>query len=148
MKKKLKKFGGRVKAKSHSFRPRSAPSLPPEPFLANPPSAMPPLPANEAAAIPIPIGGAVPASIPIQRPNIPLEFPADLSAALHDAKTSGRWMIAVFEADEAGTIKLFRHTSGGFAFDWWLRALSMFRDQVVNAEPPGAKNEINPAAAE
>lgn len=102
----------------------------------------------------IPIGGATPPSTPIQQPNIP-DFPPDLSAALHEARDSGRYMIAVWRADAAGTIHLFRNTSGGFLFDWWLRALAMLRDMILNAEPPpassapaGASTQNDPAADE
>ena len=84
----------------------------------------------------IPIGGATPpsAEMPLA---IPPKFPLDLQAQLQAAADSGRYMIAVWTADEESTITLFRSTAGSFLYDWWLRALSMLRDQIVNASPPG-----------
>lgn len=93
------------------------------------------------------IGGARPqaAGMPTPLPALPPLFPADLLARLRLAAESGRYMIAVFTADEVGNIELFRNASGGYSYDWWLRSAALLRDDIAKADPPGMGTEAQAA---
>lgn len=81
------------------------------------------------------IAGQLPSGITIKHP-LP-GFPPELDAAIRKAKQAGIYQVAVWHADENGTIHLHRTNSDGWQYGWHLMALKLMEQQILRLTPAG-----------
>jgi len=86
--------------------------------------------------------GVLPHAIKLQPPEP--SWPPEVTAALNAAKQSkGKWMVAIWHADDDGTINLQWTRGANWNFDWLFRAWGQLRDLVLSAPMPALPDGSN-----
>lgn len=101
-----------AKKSSKSKRPVGVRSFKPQ-------ATRPPMPANTPAMIRN-LAGQLPAGVKIKHPSPP--FPPELTKRLEEARKSERYMVAVWQGDAEGNLKVYQWRSN-FRDDWLMRSV-------------------------